>query len=160
MFGCILVPYLNKKINFIAKKQHLEGTQSTWHRFWRKYIGYIPIDRSKGQEALIKAGSYLKKGSIIIIYPEGTRSLDGKVGKFKKGGVILALSMGISIVPISISGSALLAPKGEYMIKSGKIKMMIGKPISTEGKDISDRQYLVTAIRDEVIKNMAEEDAI
>ena len=72
----------------------------------------------------------------------------------------MALSMGIPIVPVSISGSASLAAKGVYLVKSGKIKMTIGKPISTEGKDISARHQLVSTIRDEVIKNLVEEDAI
>ena len=126
--------------------------------------GHIKIDRGN-LESAVKS---LQKGAVILkergysalVFAEGTRSLDGEVGKFKKGGVILALSMGIPIVPISISGSAQLAPKGEFMVKSGKIKITVGKPISTEGKDMSDRQLLATTTRDVVIKNLVVEDAI
>ena len=126
--------------------------------------GHIKIDRGNLESAvksLKEAAIVLKKrGYSALVFAEGTRSLNGEVGRFKKGGVILALSMGIPIVPVSISGSASLAAKGVYLVKSGKIKMTIGKPISTEGKDISARHQLVSTIRDEVIKNLVEEDAI
>ena len=126
--------------------------------------GHIKIDRGNLESAvksLKEAAIVLKKrGYSALVFAEGTRSLNGEVGRFKKGGVILALSMGIPIVPVSISGSASLAAKGVYMVKSGKIKMTIGKPISTEGKDISARHQLVSVVRDEVIKNLVEEDAV
>lgn len=126
--------------------------------------GHIKIDRGNLESAvksLKEAAIVLKKrGYSALVFAEGTRSLNGEVGRFKKGGVILALSMGIPIVPVSISGSASLAAKGVYMVKSGKIKMTIGKPISTEGKDISTRHQLVSVVRDEVIKNLVEEDAV
>lgn len=126
--------------------------------------GHIRIDRGNLESAVnsLKEGALVLKerGYSALVFAEGTRSLNGKVGKFKKGGVILALSMGIPIVPLSISGSALLAPKGDLMVKPGIIKMTVGKPISTEGKDISDRKLLVTTTRDAVIKNLVGEDAI
>ena len=126
--------------------------------------GHIRIDRGNLESAVnsLKEGALILKerGYSALVFAEGTRSLNGKVGKFKKGGVILALSMGIPIVPLSISGSALLAPKGDLMVKPGIIKMTVGKPISTEGKDISDRTLLATTTRDAVIKNLVGEDAI
>lgn len=127
-------------------------------------VGHIRIDRGNLESAVnsLKEGAMVLKerGYSALVFAEGTRSLNGKVGRFKKGGVILALSMGIPIVPLSISGSASLAPKGDFMVKSGTIKMTVGKPISTEGKDFSDRRLLVTMTRDAVIKNLVEEDAI
>ena len=126
--------------------------------------GHIKIDRGNLESAvksLKEAAIVLKKrGYSALVFAEGTRSLNGEVGRFKKGGVILALSMGIPIVPVSISVSASLAATGVYLVKSGGIKMTIGKPISTEGKDISARHQLVSVVRDEVIKNLVEEDAV
>lgn len=126
--------------------------------------GHIRIDRGNLESAVqsLKEGAVVLKerGYSALVFAEGTRSLNGKVGKFKKGGVILALSMGIPIVPLSISGSAALAPKGDYMVKSGIIKLTVGMPIPTEGMDMSDRQFLVSTTRNAVIKNLSEEDAI
>ena len=155
---CVGLPF---QLRFLAKKE-LFKIPLFGHALLS--AGHIKIDRGNLDSAVksLEKGAVMLKerGYSALVFAEGTRSLDGEVGKFKKGGVILALSMGIPIVPVSISGSALLAPKGRYMVKSGKIKMTVGKPISTEGKDISDRQFLVATIRDAVIKNLAEEDAI
>jgi len=126
--------------------------------------GHIKIDRQNLQaavESLKKASIRLKKNhSSVLIFAEGTRSLNDEVGKFKKGGIILAIRMAIPIVPISISGSRKLAPKGGKAMKSGKIIITVGKPIPTEGFDISDRNALVQTTRDAVVKNMVPEDAV
>src|SRR3989344_4843763 len=91
MLSCIIIPRLNSRIYFISKKEHFESmAQSSWHELWGKYIGYIKIDRSRGEEALKSAEEYLRKKAIIIIYPEGTRTLTGKLQKGKTGAVRLA----------------------------------------------------------------------
>lgn len=126
--------------------------------------GHIRIDRQNLEaavESLKEASIRLKKNhSSVMIFAEGTRSLNGEVGKFKKGGIILAMQMAIPIVPLSISGSRKLAPKGGKTMKSGNIIITVGKPIPTEGFDISNRNALVQTTRDAVVKNMVPEDAI
>ena len=155
---CLGLPF---QLRFLAKKELFKIPV-----FGQALLsaGHIRIDRGNLESAVgsLKEGAIVLKerGYSALVFAEGTRSLNGKVGKFKKGGVILALSMGIPIVPLSISGSASLAPKGDFMVKSGIIKMTVGKPISTKGKDISDRKSLVTTIRDAVITNLVEEDAL
>ena len=128
-----------------------------------RMAGHIRIDRGNLEsavESLKKASVRLKKRkSSVIVFAEGTRSLDGAVGRFKKGGIILAISLGIPIVPISISGSRALAPKGDMMIKKGTIRLGVGNPINTKGRHISDRNELLEETRNEVIKNMAYESA-
>jgi len=125
--------------------------------------GHIRINRQKLESAIasLKAASVRlkKRGWSVLVFAEGTRSLTGEVGKFKKGGILLAISMKIPIIPLSISGSRKLAPKGDAMIKSGMIKIVIGEPIITEGINISDRNALLKRTRDEVLKNMDREDA-
>ena len=128
-----------------------------------RMAGHIRIDRGNLEsavESLKKASVRLKKQKAsVLVFAEGTRSLDGGIGRVKKGGLILALSMGIPIVPISISGSRELAPKGDLMIKRGTIRLAVGNPISTEGKEISARNELLEETRNEVIKNMVYENA-
>ena len=128
-----------------------------------RMAGHIRIDRGNLEsavESLKKASVQLKKRKAsAMVFAEGTRTLDGRVGRFKKGGIILAISMGIPIVPVSILGSRELAPKGDMMIKRGTIRLKVGNPVATEGRDISDRNELVKEIRNVVIKNMAYESA-
>ena len=126
-------------------------------------VGHIKIDRQNLESAvksINEASVRLKENhSSVLIFAEGTRSLTGEVGKFKKGGIILAIRMGIPIVPITISGSRKLWPK-RGSIKSGRIIITIGKPIPTEGYEKSNRNALVKATRDAVVNNMVPEDAI
>ena len=148
------------KLRFLAKKELFKIPL-----FGQAMLaaGHIRIDRQNLESAvksIDQASVRLKKTrSSVMIFAEGTRSLTGEIGKFKKGGIILAIRMGIPIVPISISGSRKLAPKGGLM-KSGNIIITIGKPISTDGLENSSRNALVQATRDAVMKNMVPEDAI
>jgi len=130
IMNCVVLPFINRKIYFIAKKEHFETTsQSTWHRLWERYITYIPIDRNEGKKALNSALSYLRKGAVILIYPEGTRTLTGKIQKGKTGVARLALEAKVPVLPIGFIGTFKILPKGNHIPKLKKATMNIGKPI-------------------------------
>ncbi len=156
----VVVYSLPFQLRFLAKK---ELYKIPIFGLGLRMAGHIRIDRGNLEsavESLKKASVRLeKRNASVFVFAEGTRSLDGEVGRFKKGGIILALSMGIPIVPISISGSRELAPKGEMMVKRGTIRLIVGNPIATEGRDISERNELLQETRNEVIKNMVYESA-
>ncbi|PXF56231.1 MAG: 1-acyl-sn-glycerol-3-phosphate acyltransferase [Deltaproteobacteria bacterium] len=100
------------------------------------HAGYIPIDRSGGKAALRsvqKAAERLKKGTPIVIFPEGTRSPDGRLMPFKVGGILIAIKAGCPIVPVAISGSHKVLPKGSIRVRPGRIKVIIGLPVQTVG---------------------------
>ena len=131
LIAAILEPYLNRKICYIAKKEHFDDMmQKSWHRYWSRYVPQIPIDRNKGEAALKVAISHLKKGRVIVIYPEGTRSLTGKIQKGKTGIVRLALWSKFSIIPLGIKGTFDILPKGKRIPKLKKADFNFGKPIS------------------------------
>jgi 1-acyl-sn-glycerol-3-phosphate acyltransferase len=128
--GSIILQYLKKKLYFIAKKEHFEGvSQKSWHRLWNNCITYIPIDRSKGEEALKTTLSYLKHGGVIVIYPEGTRSLTGKIQKGKTGVARLALWAKVPVVPVGIMGTFEILPKGKNIPGMKKATLHFGKPL-------------------------------
>lgn len=131
LISSIIVPKLGKKLYFIAKKEHFDGiSQKLWHKIWTRHVGYIPIDRSKGGEkALKKAVSYLKKGEVIVVYPEGTRTLTGKIQKGKTGVARLALWAEVPVVPLGIKGTFKILPKGKMIPKLGKASFKFGKPM-------------------------------
>src|SRR3989338_2204611 len=131
LISSIIVPKLGKKLYFIAKKEHFEGiSQKLWHRIWTRYVGYIPIDRSKvGEKALKKAVSYLNRGGVIVVYPEGTRTLTGKIQKGKTGVARLALWAKVPVVPLGIRGTFEILPKGKMIPKLGKAAFKFGNPM-------------------------------
>jgi len=122
-----LVKHLNRKVHFIAKKEHFDNI---FKKIWHNYVGAIPIDREKGgKEALKWAVKALKEGKIIGIHPEGTRSLTGKLQKAKTGIAQLALNTKVPVVPIGLIGTFEILPKGKYIPKLKKATMNIGKPL-------------------------------
>jgi 1-acyl-sn-glycerol-3-phosphate acyltransferase len=125
-------------------------------------IGYIPINRSDRRKAfssINEAANRVKSGTSVVIFPEGTRSLDGVLQAFKKGGFILAIHSQQPIVPVSISGSHRILPKkGDWKIQPGTIHMSIGKPIPTAGLSTRDRDKLIAAVRDAIRRNLTEID--
>lgn len=122
-----LVPYLNRKIHFLAKKEHFE---TIFKKAWHTYAGAIPIDRDGGDEKALKwAIKALKEGKIIGIHPEGTRSLTGKLQQGKTGVARLALAARVPVVPIGLIGTFEILPKGKYLPKFRKAEINIGKPI-------------------------------
>lgn len=118
--------------------------------------GYIPIDRTdhrKALESMNHAAMRVKNGTSIVIFPEGTRSPDGVLQGFKKGGIMLSIKSQQPIVPVTISGShAILPKKGDWVIHPGRIDITIGNPIPTEGCSMKDRDWLMAEVRQAIRK--------
>ncbi|MFH2027892.1 MAG: lysophospholipid acyltransferase family protein [Nanoarchaeota archaeon] len=123
----LIMPYLNRKIHFLAKKEHFrEIHTNAWHR----WAGAIPIDRQAGgEEALKLAIGSLSDGEIISMYPEGTRSLDGKIHKGKTGIARIVLRAKVPVIPIGLIGTFEMLPKHAKFPKFKRAEVNIGKPM-------------------------------
>ncbi|KKR78535.1 MAG: 1-acyl-sn-glycerol-3-phosphate acyltransferase [Candidatus Nomurabacteria bacterium GW2011_GWA2_40_9] len=115
---------------FLAKKEHFEGLQRKWHEF----LHAIPIDRQAGGKSGLKmALKALKHGKIIVIYPEGTRTLTGKLQKAKTGVARLALAAKVPVLPVGLVGTFEILPKGIYIPRFKKATVNIGKLMYFDG---------------------------
>ena len=150
----VIIPRLNVKLHFLAKKEHFSGIQKIWHA----YAGAIPLDRQKGgKKALMWAIKALKHGKIIGIYPEGTRSLNGKLQEAKTGIARLVLAAKVPVVPTGLIGMYGILPKGKYLPKLKRATINIGKPLYFEKyykKKINDKilRKITTQIMKEIAK--------
>jgi len=114
--------------------------------------GFIPIDRENirsAMKSLSKAAEKVKKGLSVVIYPEGTRTKDGKVSEFKRGMFFLADKSQADIMPVSMSGTFELMRIGKMKVRPGTVNMVIGKPV----KYRKDKE-LLNEIRNTVIENL------
>ncbi|NIO04857.1 MAG: 1-acylglycerol-3-phosphate O-acyltransferase [Proteobacteria bacterium] len=112
--------------------------------------GYISIDRKgkkKALESIEIAVAKIRGGASVLVFPEGTRSPDGEIHPFKRGGFTLAIKAGAPIVPISIRGSREVLPRSSLRVKPGKIEIVVGKPIPTDNKSMADREGLMQEVR-------------
>lgn len=118
--------------------------------------GYIPVNRSdprEGVRSLRQAAERIKAGVSVVVFPEGTRSLDGQIGPFKQGGIILAVRAGQPIVPVSISGAHRVLPSHSLRVRPGPIKVVIDNPIPTAGLGRTAQDELTEQVRERIIAN-------
>ncbi|NQV38842.1 MAG: 1-acyl-sn-glycerol-3-phosphate acyltransferase [Candidatus Marinimicrobia bacterium] len=117
-----------------------------------KHIFVNRKDHEKARASLKEAKLSLKNNPrSILLFPEGTRSLDGKIHTFKKGGLALAIETGIPVVPIAMCGTSEVVTKGTWNINPRPIELRVGKPIQTESLEIKDRKLFTEQVRQSVI---------
>ena len=157
IIGCIVIPYRLKRLYFLAKKEHFESiSQNSWHHLWDNYVTYIPIDRNQGKKALEKTLACLKKGVAIVIYPEGTRTLTGKIQKGKTGVARLALGAKVPVVPLGIIGTFKILPKGKRIPTLKKARLHFGNPMYFDkyyNKKITKK--LLRKVTNEIMRKIA-----
>ncbi len=123
--------------------------------------GFIPVDRKHREAAIAaveRAAQSLEAGHSFLVFPEGTRSRDGRLQPLKKGVFIMALKVGAPIVPISISGSRMIMAKGEFAIHPGRVRIAVHDPIETEGYALDDREVIMERVRQALLAGLTPEE--
>jgi len=128
-----------------------------------KRTGHMLVDRSKPDRSGIFgwASRLTANGLSLIVFPEGTRSRTGVMGKFKGGSIMLAMQAGLPIVPISVIGSRHVMKKGELTTKPGRVTVIVHEPIHTPANaepSVSEVRELADRVR-HVIRPSVEEEA-
>jgi 1-acyl-sn-glycerol-3-phosphate acyltransferase len=121
--------------------------------------GYIAIDRSDRKKAIQSMGEAarrISKGTSIVVFPEGTRSPDGTLLPFKKGGFMLAIDAAAPIVPVAILGSHDVMPKHSRCIRGGQIRVIIFPAVPTAGTTPAGRDALMEAVRRPIAEAIGE----
>lgn len=119
--------------------------------------GAISLDRKdrEGSVRRLKEGtSKLGGGWSVLIYPEGTRSSDGRLQPLKKGAFMMAVQTGIPILPVTCNGAFKVMPKNTLVIKAGHITVTIGDPIETAGLTEEDIPALMEKTRDKLLRHL------
>jgi len=115
-----------------------------------KRCGYIPIDRSdrrKAMHSITAAAKQINEGTSVVVFPEGTRTPDGELKEFKKGGFLIAVKAQVPVVPVAIRGSYRVMPRNRWRIEPGLVEMEIFPPIITAGMKNSDLDRLMSEVR-------------
>jgi 1-acyl-sn-glycerol-3-phosphate acyltransferase len=152
-----LIGYMPVPVRFVAKKV-LAYIPVFGQLLW--LTGHVIIDREDKKQAfsqLDKAAEKIRAGTSILVFPEGTRSPDHILGPFKKGGFVLAIKAGVPIVPISISGTRPMMPKGSFRFKRTRVKIRIGDPIHSNEYSLEQKERLMERVRKAIIENLDED---
>jgi len=119
---------------------------------------YISIDRSgrrRALESIERAVRKIKGGVSVVIFPEGTRSRDGSIQPFKRGGFTLALKSGVPIIPITINGSRDVMPRDSMRVRPGEIRVSVDRAIHTTPFSLRERNVLMEKVRETIERNLA-----
>lgn len=117
--------------------------------------GFIPVDRrdrSRAGETFKSAIDGLGEGVSVLLFPEETRSLDGRLQEFKRGGFLMALRSGLPVIPVGIQGTHSLRRKDSWLIRPGRVTVHYGGALSSEGLGLRDKQELMTTVRQQVAR--------
>lgn len=120
--------------------------------------GNISVDRAHSRQAiksLDEAAQRISDGTSVIIFPEGTRSPDGNLLPFKAGTMVLAIKARVPVVPVSITGTHAIMPKGKLLPRPGRVKIRIGDPIATSGYNLKQKHELAELLQGKVAALMA-----
>ena len=150
-----LLGHLPFQFKWLAKKELFAIPFFGWTM---AAAGYVSIDREGSRKtvgAMNQAAQRIRDGMSVVIFPEGSRSPDGAIQPFKKGGFTLAIKSKVPIVPIAISGSRDIMPKGRLSATSGEIRIRIDHPIETHSCSMKDRNALMEKVRMKILRNFA-----
>lgn len=147
---CALVARLPRSIRFVAKQELFQLPVFGWYM---RIGGHVPVDRTNRARAVASlrhAGQLVRGGTSLIVFPEGTRSKDGRIQPFKKGPFVLAVEAGVPVVPVAISGAGRITPKAVIAVYPGTIRIALGEPVDPAA--FPDKTALLVEVRRRVIE--------
>ncbi|WP_338891608.1 lysophospholipid acyltransferase family protein [Rhodococcus sovatensis] len=151
---------VQRRITFLAKSEYFTGPglKGAFQKWFFTAVGQVPIDRTgadAAQDALNAGARVIGKGKLLGIYPEGTRSPDGRLYKGKTGMARLALKTGVQVVPVAMIGTDKMNPIGSKVWRPAKITIRIGKPIDfSRFEGMAGNRFVERAVTDEVMYDL------
>lgn len=147
-----LLATLPCETRFLAKQSLFKIPVFGWAL---KTGGFIPVDRhdrSRASETFQSALDGLDEGVSILLFPEETRSTDGRLQEFKRGGFLMALRSGLPVVPVGIDGTYRVRSKDSLLIRPGRVTVHYGRALSSEGLGLKDKSKLMESVRQEMAR--------
>lgn len=143
-----------KLLRIMYKKELEKIPLFGWYLKKSDFIAIVREESSAARKSLLEALNLIKEDVSVLLFPEGTRSKDGRLAEFKRGAFLLASKSGKAIVPVAIVGAYRLLPKGKIFFRSGEISVKIGKPM--ELNEEQDKTLLYQRV--EEIKSWLEKE--
>ena len=149
----VLFVALPVQLRIIAKASLGRFPVLGWHLRW---TGHLLVDRARtGVSTLKQVGRMMRRGHSLIVFPEGTRSRDGRVGRFRRGLFLLAIEAGLPVVPVAVAGTRHVMRKGRLTTCPGDVALVVHPPLPTDGLTRADAGALAERVRDLIAASVA-----
>ncbi|WP_378739264.1 lysophospholipid acyltransferase family protein [Nocardia brasiliensis] len=154
LFAPLMSP---RRINYLAKAEYFNtpGIKGAFQKWFFTTTGQFPIDRTgadAAEDALNAARKLLDQGRLVGLYPEGTRSPDGRLYKGKTGLARLALETGVPVIPVAVIGTDAVSPPGPFRWRRRKVTVKFGTPIDfSRYEGMGGNRFVERAVTDEVM---------
>ena len=148
---------VSRRITFLAKSDYFtgRGLKGRLTAGFFRGVGQVPIDRTGGRasDAALRTGlRVLRRGDLLGIYPEGTRSPDGRLYRGKTGIARMALEAGVPVIPVAMIGTNEVQPPGKVIPKVGRVGVVIGKPLDfSRYEGMANDRFVLRSITDEIM---------
>ena len=148
----ILFTALPAQLRIVAKAGLGRVPFVGWHLRW---AGHLLVDRQRPGAAVLKRMHRMAaQGASLIVFPEGSRTPDGTVGRFKGGVFLLALDTGLPIVPVTVSGSREVMPRGRFAVHPGQVRVTVHAAVATAGMPRDEARALAERVREVVASSL------
>jgi 1-acyl-sn-glycerol-3-phosphate acyltransferase len=154
----VLIAALPLPAVYLAKKELQYFPFIGWAAWAAGVIFIDRGDRERALRSIHAAALEIRGGKSVVIFPEGTRSRDGQLLPFKKGGFALAQEAGVPIIPIATMGGFQVLPRGTLKFRPGRYLVLVGEPVNPA--DHPDRECLMKAVRSQIEALVAEAHAL
>ena len=154
IFLPLVVP---RRVTFLAKADYFtgKGIKGRLNKAFFAGVGQVPIDRSGGaasEAALRTAKRILAEGSLLGLYPEGTRSPDGRLYRGKTGVARMALEAGVPVIPVAMINTDVVQPTGKIIPRLGRVGIKVGKPLDfSRYQGMEGDRFVLRSITDEIM---------
>ncbi len=154
--------HMKRPVVFLAKSEYFtgKGIKGRLKKWFFSGVGQVPIDRggaSAAHAALATGVRLLRSGKLVGIYPEGTRSPDGRLYKGKTGVARMALEAGVPVIPVAMVGTERVNPIGSKMWRPHRIKLIIGRPLDfSRYEGMSGDRFVERSMTDEIMYRLME----
>ena len=153
----VLPLVLSRKIRFIGKAEYFTGTgiKGRMKAGFFRGVGTIPVDRGGGkasEAALLTGLGVIQSGNLFGIYPEGTRSPDGRLYRGKTGVARLALEAGVPVIPVAMIGTDVAQPIGQVIPKPMRLGVVFGEPLDfSRYQGMENDRFILRSVTDEIM---------
>lgn len=150
-----LQAFLPVQFRWVAKKSLFRIPVIGWSM---SLAGYVGIDRDNPVEAMKnmeEASEKIRKGTSVLIFPEGTRSGSGRLLPFKRGAFVLAKKSGVPVVPVAINGTSDIMRRGGFLIRPSRVRIRIGKPVPAGQSDEKEIRNKMKKAIEELLRDGA-----